>query len=102
MIPYGQQTLILELLAAGELSQREIAARLGVSRATVDRLAAGGRLRTKPEESSHRPSENGDIESMLVPTHQCPGCKNMVVLYPCRICLIRQWQAIEGLVMAPK
>lgn len=98
MISRKQELRILELLAAGELPHRQIAAQTGVSKGTVDRLAVEGhpRERKEPGESWRGPDKDGNIDSLPVADHICPGCSNTVVLYPCRICVARQWRAINA------
>jgi transcriptional regulator with XRE-family HTH domain len=71
------------LLATTELSQRKIAARVGISRATVAAIASGkhrdyeARLIARMEESQP-----------LGPLARCAGCGGMVYM-PCRLCKIR-------------
>jgi transcriptional regulator with XRE-family HTH domain len=71
------------LLATTELSQRKIAARVGISRATVAAIASGkhrdyeARLIARMEESQP-----------LGPLARCAGCGGMVYM-PCRLCTIR-------------
>jgi DNA-binding XRE family transcriptional regulator len=72
------------LLRAGELSQRQIAARLKVSRGTISAIASGRRgLYGKDPFQKYSP---------LVPSSpptRCPHCGYRVYL-PCIICRIRQ------------
>ena len=74
---------IRQFLAGGELSQRKIAQRLGVSRGTVLSIARGRRR----DDSTH---EQGDgFFDADAPLERCPGCGGMVKM-PCLLCHIRQ------------
>jgi len=66
-----------------ELSQRDIALRTGVSRATVGLVASGRRRDHVP-----RPIEE---ERPKGPPARCPGCGGMVY-HPCRLCRVRSLQ----------
>ncbi len=75
---------IRELLRAGELSQRKIARRLGVSRGSVNAIARGKR----PDRSARR---SAFADGFVVPTglpRRCPGCGGMVQM-PCLLCYVR-------------
>jgi transcriptional regulator with XRE-family HTH domain len=72
-------------LAAGELSQREIARRLGVGRATVSAIARGERGLYGRSEGL-RPME----PEMLDPPERCPKCGYLVHL-PCLVCRTREY-----------
>jgi transposase len=81
------------LLLARELSQRQIAARLGISRGTVlaisrqrrpldmQRKSRADHPRTKQE---RRLAERVTLRAGQLPT-RCPECRNLVML-PCQIC----------------
>jgi len=71
------------LLAEGELSQRKIAARLGISRGTVYAIASGRRRdrRTAGDAGGGRDG-HGDSSG---PPQRCPGCGGLVYM-PCRLC----------------
>jgi hypothetical protein len=68
---------IEELLAAGKLSQRQIARKERVSRNTVASIAAELRRRQRKA-----------LEEELPPPARCPGCGGMVYM-PCRLCRLR-------------
>jgi len=69
-------------LLVGILSQRKIAARVGVSRGTVNTIAQGRR----PDYPLQRP-ENG-FPSPSGPPMRCPGCGGLVKM-PCLLCYVR-------------
>jgi len=75
------------LLKEGQLSQRKIAARLGVSRGTVSAIASGRRgLHGKdPSDGVARLGVSG------APAERCPRCGHRIYL-PCLICLARQYR----------
>jgi len=73
------------LLAEGELSQRKIAARLGISRGTVYAIASGRRRdRRRPADAG---GGTGHCDSSG-PPQRCPGCGGLVYM-PCRLCRLR-------------
>ncbi len=74
------------LLRAGKMSQRGIAAKLGISRGTVAKIAA--RLMQTPQTPQNDPSDPAP------PLSRCPGCGALVEM-PCRACWVRRLQA-EG------
>lgn len=77
---------IAEHLAEGKLSQRAIARRLGVSRATVSAIVHGKRgLYGRSEEV--RMSE----PNLLAPPQRCPKCGYRIHL-PCLICRTREYR----------
>lgn len=72
------------LLQEGKLSQRKIAARLGVSRGTVNAIASGRRgLHGKG------PQDEDPASPIASPPARCPHCGYRVYL-PCIICRVRQ------------
>jgi len=71
------------LLAEGQLSQRRIAATVGISRATVGAIAAGKR----PDYEARRAARAGELEP-LGPPARCPTCGGMVYT-PCQLCRVR-------------
>jgi len=72
---------IRRLLAVGRLSQRQIAAQLGVSRGVVGQIAQGKR--------TTRRAETLAIASPRGPLVRCPQCGGLV-RQPCLACQIRQ------------
>ncbi|GAB6164259.1 hypothetical protein JCM19992_02590 [Thermostilla marina] len=72
------------LLRRGDLSHRQIAKRLGTSRQTVDRVAAG-KHRACREELPTEP-----VEPIAV--RRCPGC-GAIATVPCRVCRLREMLA---------
>lgn len=73
----SQQTVdtVRQLLSEGELSQRAIARRVGLSRATVNRIATGTRQPKAPAKGQR-------------PQGVCPKCRCNVLL-PCLACSLR-------------
>jgi transcriptional regulator with XRE-family HTH domain len=86
MLPAAIIKEIDRLLKEGELSQRKIAVRLGVGRATVAEIAKGQRALHGRE----RLRRNSDEGPMTAPT-RCPRCGYHVCL-PCRICRARRYR----------
>lgn len=76
MLPLSKVQEIRRLLEEGELSQRKIATRVGVSRGTVGALATG-----KRGDYGREPT----VEEPLGPPERCPGCGQLVVM-PCVYC----------------
>lgn len=76
---------IQRLLAAGELSQREIARKLGVSRGTVCAIANGHNVLERRERA------NAMFGGELV---RCPGCGGLVYM-PCLLCRVRRLKEME-------
>ena len=75
------------LLQDGNLSQRKIATRLGVSRGTVNAIANGrrGLFGKEPTEARSDPSPHG------VSPERCPRCGFKVYL-PCLVCRTREYR----------
>jgi transcriptional regulator with XRE-family HTH domain len=73
------------LLAAGTLSQREIARRTGVCRGTVLAIANGKR-RDPTAEADVEPDAAEEICSRPV---RCRGCGGRLAVLPCRLCKAR-------------
>lgn len=87
------------LLLARELSQRQIAARLGISRGTVLAISTKRRplrLGRKPRAANPRSKqqrryvERITLQAARLP-ERCPECRNLVQL-PCQICAGRKHQ----------
>jgi hypothetical protein len=75
---------IRRLLDQGELSQRAIARRLGVSRKVVAAVAAGRRRSSEPV----APQPPKLVATEVLPV-RCRGCGGLVYP-PCRLCRARQ------------
>src|SRR5580693_1923563 len=78
---------IRQLLARGNVSQRQISRMLEVSRGTVGAIASG-----------KRPNypvivQEEEIDSSIPPT-RCRGCGGLVYV-PCRLCRVRALKARE-------
>jgi hypothetical protein len=84
MHPIALVQEIDRLLKAGELSQRKIAERLGVSRGSVSAIAHGRRGLYGRE-----PIENGSPLVPSSPPMRCHRCGYRVYL-PCNICRVRE------------
>lgn len=85
MLPAQLDAEIRRLLAAGE-SQRQIAARLGVSRNTVQAIATGRRQRGGRINANLRFPE---LAGPDVLPERCRGCGGLVYK-PCVLCRARQ------------
>ena len=77
---------VRQLLAQGNISQRQIARQLGISRGTVGAIASGKR----PDYLLKIP----DLPQCLLPPVRCPGCGGYVHP-PCRVCRLRNLRAQE-------
>ncbi len=77
------------LLAEGSLSQRKIAATVGISRATVSAIASGKRR----DYEARLLARAGEFEP-LGPLGRCPTCGGMVHM-PCRSCRIETMRELE-------
>jgi len=78
-------------LAEGQLSQRQIAGRLGISRGSVASIASGKRPDYEARRAEREP-ESVDVG----PPIRCPGCGHMQFM-PCRVCRDRAalWAALD-------
>lgn len=72
------------LLAAGRMSQREIARFLRISRGTVVAIAHGRR----PDYSARSAAALRQGDAVPGPVERCPGCGAMVRM-PCLACRLR-------------
>jgi hypothetical protein len=84
MIASGVVGEIRVLLGEGKLSQRSIAARLGVSRGTVSAIALGKR----PDYEARRRRGNDLIPPSGIP-RRCPECGRRVQM-PCLACYLER------------
>lgn len=84
MLTPGKVEEVRRLLALGNVSQRQIARQLRVSRGTVSAIASGKR----PDYPIRTPEE----PELLLPPVRCPGCGGMVHP-PCRACRVRKFRA---------
>ena len=88
MLPLAVVEEIRRLLDAGTLSQRKIAAKLGVGRGTVNDVASG-----KRGVYGREPGERAcDLYNPDVPPERCPGCGALVHM-PCVLCRTRRYVA---------
>jgi hypothetical protein len=78
---------IARLLGEGNLSQRKIAARLGISRGTVGAIASGRRGIYGKEPQADDP----DPLVCASPPQRCHRCGYLVSM-PCLICRARQYR----------
>ena len=88
MISFDVADEIERLLGEGNISQRKIAARLGVSRGTVNAIARGKR----PDYRARRRQRDDDFIAPSGPVARCPTCGAKVVM-PCLACRVRALQA---------
>jgi Helix-turn-helix len=86
MLPLAVVQEIRRLLDAGTLSQRKIAARLGVSRGTVGAIASGQRGLFGREPVAAGP----DLYDPDQPPERCGGCGALVHM-PCLLCRTRRY-----------
>ncbi|QEG37137.1 helix-turn-helix domain-containing protein [Bythopirellula goksoeyrii] len=86
MLALEQVLEIRRLLDAGQLSQRRIALKLGVSRGVVNSIA-NGRRGLHGRESCVSYSR----DAPEVVAHRCRGCGAMVYM-PCLLCRARQYR----------
>jgi hypothetical protein len=91
MIALAKVKEIERLLALGTMSQRQIAAAQGVSRATVGAIADG----TRPSYEARRRAELDGARVPLGPIKRCPTCGGRVYM-PCRLCLVRKFKAEQA------
>ncbi len=76
-----------QLLAEGQLSQRKIAKRTGVSRGTVGAIASGER----PDYDERLRARAEELQP-LGPVERCRTCGGRVHM-PCRLCRVRKIRA---------
>jgi hypothetical protein len=86
MISPAKVEEVRRLLAQGNISQRQIARQLSLSRGVVGSIASGRR----PDYSLRTPQE----PLCLLPAVRCPGCGGFVHP-PCRLCRVRVIKARE-------
>lgn len=91
MLPVATIAEVRRLLREGELSQRQIAAELKVSRGTVGAIARGTRQDRRPR-SAVRVT---DVFSPEEPPERCRGCGALVQM-PCVLCRTRRYLAGGG------
>ncbi len=85
MIPHHKVDTVRELLAAGTLSHRNIAEKVGISRATVGEIATGRR----PDFPPRATPADELFATPSGPPVRCDGCGGRVYM-PCRLCEVRQ------------
>jgi transcriptional regulator with XRE-family HTH domain len=90
MIAAGKVQEVERLLSEGQFSQRQIARRTGVSRATVSAIADG----TRPDyEAQRRLRDLRQAEDECQgPVERCKGCGGLTQM-PCRVCRVRKFKA---------
>jgi hypothetical protein len=86
---------IEQLLADGELSQRQIARRAGVSRGSVATIALG---RRPDYEALRREKAEREIPAPSGPPRRCPTCRALVRM-PCVACRVRRDASAVGSVL---
>lgn len=87
MLPIELVREISRLLDEGELSQRQIAARLGVGRTTVGAIASGQRgLNDHDEQYEMARAQAGERSPV-----RCSRCGYQVYM-PCLICIAREYR----------
>lgn len=84
---------VRRLLDAGELSQRKIALKVGVSRGIVNSIANGRRGLHGRETTAQYSSDTQEVIAQ-----RCRGCGAMVYM-PCLLCRARQYRAREDQVL---
>ncbi len=82
---------IERLLAEGSLSQRKIARKAGVSRATVSSIANGARPDYEARREAKRQQLLDELPGPLIRCDECGGR----VYAPCRLCRVRRIKAAE-------
>lgn len=88
MLPLAVVQEVRRLLDEGMLSQRKIAAKLGVSRGTVGAIASGKRGLYGREPDPDQP----ELTALDTPPERCGGCGAMVHM-PCLLCRTRRYVA---------
>jgi len=74
MLSSTKERLLLELLSSGQFSERQLAAKAGVSRRAVRSRKAGYR--------AHSKSDDNPISREM----RCPICHAALTEIPCRVC----------------
>ena len=90
MLPLATVQEIQRLLEEEQLSQRKIAAKLGVSRGTIGAIASGRRGLFGKEPDQDTP----ELCCLELPPERCPTCGGMVYM-PCVLCRTRDFQRRE-------
>lgn len=90
MLPLVKVEEVKRLLDEGKLSQRKIAAKLGVSRGTVGSIANGKRGIYGREPDHSEPT----LCCPDLPPERCPSCGGMVYM-PCVLCKAREYRQRE-------
>jgi len=92
MIAAAKVQEIEQLLRKGQYSQRQIARRTGISRATIAAIAAGERPDYEAQRQL-RQLRQAEDES-IGPVERCRGCGGMTQM-PCRLCRVRNFKAAQ-------
>jgi hypothetical protein len=90
MIPTAKVRQVEQLLTTGDLSQRQISLRTGVSRAIIRSIALGERPDYEALQNLRAMCEADGISTG--PFERCKGCGGMTQM-PCRVCRIRKLRA---------
>ncbi len=96
MLPLTVVLEIRRLLSESELSQRAIAARMGVARDTV-RAVASGRRSLEPRTADQNRTPRRYYSKPVIVPQRCAGCGGLVHI-PCRLCRIREYQRRNELI----
>lgn len=86
---------IQRLLRDAQLSQRAIAARVGVSRGLVAAVAAGRRSPNTAAMFERRFAALASAADVAAGYQRCPACGGLVVM-PCRLCSLRAAIRVGG------
>ena len=88
MLPLATVEEVRRLIDEGQLSQRKIAQKLGISRGTISAIASGKRGIYGREPDPEEPT----LACLDVPPERCNGC-GATVYKPCVLCRTREYQA---------
>lgn len=92
MLPLKLIQEVRQLVDAGELSQRQIAIQVGVSRGVVSAIASGKR-------GLYGRTTGADLNIAKTSYKRCPGC-GALVLMPCVLCTARRYAALHQAIKA--
>ncbi len=89
MIDVEKEQQAQRLLDANGLSQRAVARRVGLSRATVGAMAAGRRPRDYSLRAGKAKPQEANSQEASGPVQRCPGCGRLIAM-PCRACRVER------------